>query len=95
MCIIAFSLNFIGSRAPNGVGEGCLTLSPADIGGGKKSVRGTPRQRLTGQAGCFATRKVVRLSLVQREDVPVRILSRTAPELIASRNAAGTPGRLD
>jgi hypothetical protein len=34
--------------------------------------------------------KVVGLSLVQRGDVPTRIASRTGPELITSRNAAGT-----
>src|SRR6516162_3053711 len=48
-----------------------------------------------GQAGRFATSNVVRLSLVLRGHAPAHMLSRTAPELIASWNAEGTPGMLD
>jgi hypothetical protein len=61
--------------------------------GWEKPAEGKPDE--AGQAGRFATRNVVRLSLVQREYVPARMLSRTAPESIASWNAAGTPGMLD
>gem|GEM_PF-3238579 len=61
--------------------------------GWEKPAEGNPDE--AGQAGRFATRNVVRLSLVQREHAPVRMLSRTAPESLASWNAAGTPGRLD
>jgi hypothetical protein len=61
--------------------------------GREKPAEGNPDE--AGQAGRFATRKVVRLSLVLRGHAPARKLSRTAPESIASWNAVGTPGPLD
>jgi hypothetical protein len=61
--------------------------------GWEKPAEGNPDE--AGQAGRFAARNVVRLSLVQREHAPTRMLFRTAPELIASWNAEGTPGMLD
>ena len=57
---------------------------------GRSLLEGNP---VDGRPGPYAdehTRNVVGLSLVQRGDVPTRIASRTGPELITSRNAAGT-----
>ena len=83
-----------GNPASSAVVEPCERSLRLQVGG-KKPVEGKPDE--TGQAGMQMSIhvKVVRLSLVQREDVPVRILSRTAPESIASWNVEGTPGMLD